>query len=451
MTTDAPRLGTTPHTGFLVLLGVVVLVGIGISVGPTAASGDGQANLTLYAGDDVALTDAGAIETAIANETLTPTDRMVAGGTLVVAIESERLTTDVADGNGTSTERFFDALDGEATFLLAQTNPSANRPRKVVRPGPRNTTIYTAGNTTYAILETAAFDYRWGSIDHNRTTELWDGDRFAVAFGYGVDTPDGPKVELFTTPAEIHLRGPLAPERINRTVSVYVQPEASLFVRATIGTNRTLTAPVSPVPGAEDRRVSLDLGGVSPGTPYEIELVHDGTVVDRASGTVVDPRATVRNVSVATVDNRTVVNATVTVTHPGELQVVNESDVELGSTWIGSTYRDNATRVTVRLHDGNADTLDIRAVRARGDRPYPRYPGSAATVTLDVSHRDIRGRSPPSLTKTTVPPTSVETTETPVVTSRTERPTTAGGNGPGFGSVAAVVAVLAMAVGLRVA
>lgn len=471
MTPDTRRPGEIPHPRTIVLLGIVLLVALAISiaVGPSSAAADDErTNVTVYAGSDSALIDADAVEAAVANGTLDRADRVVAGERLVVVIDSSRLAEDLAARNGTTTERFFDTLDGEGQFLLAQTNPTTNRPRKVVRPGPRNTTVYRTNNTTYALLETNEFDYRWGGIDRNRTTELWDGDRFVVAFGYGVDNPDGPEVELFTTPAEIGVPDPLAPERFNRTVDVHVRPEESLFVRTRLGSNRTITAPAEPVEGSEDRRVSLEFGDVDPGTAYAIELVHDGAVVDRDNGTVVDPRATVRDVSVALVENRTVVNATVTFTHTGELQVLNETGAELGSTWVGTTYRVNATNVTVRLHDGGADTLRLRAVRAREDRPYPPYPGSEARVTVDVSDREIRGASPPSVTgTTTATPTPTVTSSSPSPASPTGTPTgtpttptetseadgtvtsTSGGRGPGFGPVAALGAALALLVGLR--
>lgn len=475
MRPDTRRPGETPRLRTIVLLGVVLLfaLAISIAVGPSSAAADDQpANVTVYAESDSVLTDADAVEAVVTNGTLDRADRAAAGETLVVAIESDRLAEDLAARNGTTTERFFDVVDGDARFLLAQTNPTPERPRKVVRPGPRNTTVYRTNNTTYALLETSEFDYRWGSLDGNRTTELWDGERFAVAFGYGVDNPDGPEVTLFTTPAEIGVPDPLAPERFNRTVDVNIQPEESLFVRATFGSNRTVTVPAEPVEGSEDRRVSLDVSDVDPGTTYALELVHDGAAVDRDNGTVVEPRATVRNVSVAFVENRTVVNATVTVTHTGELQVLNGTGVELGSTWVDSTVRSNATNVTVRLHDGGADTLRVRAVRAREDRPYPPYPGSEASVTVDVSDREIRGTSPPSVTRTTTPtptptvtsspPSPVTPTETLTRTPATETPTerleangtktatsTAGGSGPGFGPVVALGATLTLLVCLR--
>jgi hypothetical protein len=475
----APRLRNAVVPGAIAVLAVALLLAGG-SAGADATTGNGTTNVTVYDGSNTSLTDATAIDAAIANGTLERTDKLVAGQTLVVAIESDRLATDMAARNGTTTERFLDVLAENATFRLAQTNPTTHRPRKVVSLGPRNTSVSRVGNTTYALLDTGRFDYRLGGIDENRTDSLLDGERFAVVFGYDRDERDlrGPEVELFTTPAEMRVRGPLAPELVNESVTVNVEAERSLFVRVQLS-DETITAPVEDVPWTNGVGVSLDLRGVDSGTPYTLDVVHDGTVVDSHNGTVVEPRATIRDPSVTVADDQTYVNVTVSFSHAGLVLVLDADGRELGSAFVRpvSELESNDTTVSVRLRKGGADNLHLQAVRGVRSTGLDPYPGPDANATLDVSDRALPVMTPPSVTSTVTPTTptpadgdvstptpadgDVSTPGTsPATPTDTPSPTdtrspgtttteTPGSGGPGFDIAVTLAAILSLLAGLR--
>lgn len=448
-----------PVVTLFVVLAVVLAIGV---TGATQASD--AANVTVYDAEGTTLTDADAVTAAIENGTLPPADRVVAGETLVVAIHSDRLADDLAARNGSTTARFLDALDDEADFWLAQTNPTPERQRKVVRIGPRNATVYRAGNTTFVRLDTGAFDYRWGSVDENASTQLRDDEHFAPVFGYDLEehAHEGPVVELFTTSAEFssyYRYSMLAPERVNRTVGVNVEPTHTLSVRAVLDSNRTITAPVETPEWTNGPGFSIDFSDVDAGTSYTLQLVHDGDVVDSVDGTVREPVATVRPVRVTVVDNQTYVHVRANLSHGGRVEVLNDDGTRLGSRWLHPPGSSNEpageSTVAIALRGGEADTLHLQARRTR-EPTFPLYQGSEARATLDVSDREIRGDSPPvvnvTATPATEPPPSVKGTATPtaVPTSTrtdTETPTpspTEGSSGHGFGVLLAVGGFLAL-------
>lgn len=190
-----------------VALGVVVVaVSVALVAGPASASqADDGGNVTAYRASNATFADAGAVESAIQNGTVEPADELVVGDTLVVAIESERLADAMAGGNGSTTVRFFDALDGEAEFRIVQTNPTPERNSKVAPTGPENATVYHDGARTYVLVRTGQVAFQYRTVDTR--AEIFGGERFAVQFGYDLadassvrDDPSGPVVELRLEP-----------------------------------------------------------------------------------------------------------------------------------------------------------------------------------------------------------------------------------------------------------
>lgn len=433
----------------LVLLAVVVFLAV---LGSPVAAAD-AGNVTLYRAPDAAFEDAEDVEAAIAEGTVEPADEMVAGATLVVAVDSGRLSESIAAGNGTATERFLDARDGDATFRIAQTNPTPERARKVAPLGRENVTVHRLGTTTYVLVDTGALAFRYHGTE-NHPAKLRDGDRFAVTFGYGLDEQDtsGPEFDLYTTAAEfltLDRYDPLPPEVVNRSVKVNVEPDAGPVVRLTLEDGRTITAPVEPVDWSGYPGVSIDLGGVEPGTDYTLELVHDGTVVDRYEGTVLEPRAQVANATLTevesevvvtrsgervteTIDDHTAVDVTVTLSHGGQVLVLDETCERVGAAWVDPGVE---TRLSVPLRD-HAEPIRgrneseygfiVRALRDDGTEKV-RYPGPGAETAANVNASECRDATPRGPADSSDPPTRTEPqqgTSTPA-----ETPSTQGGDG----------------------
>lgn len=435
----------------------VTVLGLGLGAAGATSTANAE-DVALYAAT-VGLDDADAVESAIANGTADPADEVVAGETLVVAIDSERLASDLDSRNGTTTDRFLDAVAGDADLRIDQTNPGPQRTRKVVRLGRENATAYRTGVTTYVLVETDAVEYRRYRPGENDPADLRDGDRFAVTFGYDLDDHEiaGPEFDLYATEAEFSQfdsYDPLAPEVVNRSVKVNVDPEDAVVARMTLDGGRTLTDAAGPVDWSGWPGVSLDLRGVEPGTGYALELVHDGEVVDRYNGTVREPDATVHDAEVTEVEGYTAVNATAELSHGGAVRVLDEEGTELGSAPVDP---DTKTDLTVRLRGEATGELRVRAAREEhASAEY--YDGPESEATVEFGDREVRTPTPtvsatpePTATTTSVSPDETSTSHSPDETATSASPdatSTSASPGvervPGFGPVAGLVAVVAL-------
>lgn len=471
---------------------LALLLALSLGSAPASAAADG-ANVTAYRAPDDAFGNARAVEAAVANGTIGPADgdgdgatELVVGETLVAVIDSERLAGAMAAGNGSTTDRFLDALDGGATFRLVQTNPGTSVPPMVATVGRGNVTAHRSGTTTYVLVDTGEVAFRHPGSEV--PAEVNGGERFAVEFGYDrADAPYGgdssaPVIELYPFESRFdtvgHWYEPLPPEWVQLSVAVNIVPEDSLVARATLDGNRTAVAPVDPddVPGLA--HVWLDLRGVEPGTGYALELVYDGQVVDRYEGTVREPRATLENATLVTVGDGTAVNVTARLSHGGQVRVVDEECREVGTEWVDPG---NGTRLSIelwnergkRIRAGDGYGVLIHAIRARG-ASRATYPGpeSVAGVGFNSTCQRLPLPWTPASTPTAQPTTaspgpSPETTARPRTAPETATtPGAPGGGGgtetggardgdgdggtgtpgqPGFTALAALAALLALA------
>lgn len=469
----------------------IALLALVLSMSPaTAAHATG--NVTAYQASDAVDGNATAIESAIENGSLRPAEELVLGDSLVVAIPSDRLASSMAATNGSTTDRFFAALtDTSAEFRIIQTNPTPQQTRKVARLGQANVTVYRKGSMTYLLVDTGnvTFHHR-GS---NRSTDIFGDERFIAHFGYNVtDYPDD--AASASRPFGLHpVHGtfysgrytydPLPPEWVQLSVNIEIEPVRSLVVRATFEDDRTITKEVEPAePGF--KHIWLDLRPIAPGTDYTLELVHDGLVIDRYSGTITRPRAVISNATLTEVstelrvtrdgqrvtnriDNHTAVNATVTLTHGGKVQVLDRDCEQVGYAWVEPG---NETQVTMKLwRDGTplrglnqrVYGVRLRALRNQG-ASHPLYDAGRPTATLNIngSCRNLAQTPTPPATPsptthrttviTTSPPTesttgdTVETTTHPpsVETSETAETSTPGQ--PGFTVVTIGVSLLGL-------
>lgn len=461
------------HVASIVLLALAAVLLGGLFVSGGAA--DEPANASLYVTDDDTF-DVEDAATAIEDGTLeTANETFFGEDILVVELESEKLATELDERNGTTDERFFDALAGNLTFSLVQTNPTPQMVPMGVDVGPDNATVHQNGTTTYVAIETANAELDWvGSAVPD--PELYGGETFAVRFGYEMDDSFGyvgPETEFHPTGAEFSsLRlDPLAPELVNETVDVYTKPEDELLVRATLEDGAVLNATVTDVDWAAGMGYSLDFRHLDAGTEYTLELVYDGDVVDWRNGTVQELDATLRNAEIevepgvkddtSSVESVGWLNVTAELSHGGRVLVYDKTGERLGSWNVEPATETDLSRT---LFEGEMRALDpkelvIEATRRTGEGETL-YHG--ANLTLDVSEYDWE-----SIGETSTPtptPTPGGETQTPDPTptqwpSETPTPTpdddlygdvNGDGDGPGFTPVAAALAVLAAVLaGLR--
>lgn len=211
-TSDRLRRGTL----LCLLGGVLLLVLIVLTIGPpTATAAATDENVTVYRASNVSFESAERIERAIANGTVEPADEVAVGDTLVVAIESKRLVDAMDTANGSTTVRFFTALDGDAEFRIVQTNPTPEANRKFASMGRENVTVHRNGTTVYAVVETGNLTFRYRRV--LRRAQIYGGERFAVQFGY--DLPDTwSRATVPSSPIiEFHPRGELTTEQPTTT------------------------------------------------------------------------------------------------------------------------------------------------------------------------------------------------------------------------------------------
>lgn len=439
----------------LAVFALCLMLALMVAPGSAAASEDG-ANVTVYETGNVTITDTETIEAAIANGSFEPAGTTVIGETLVVAIESERLADTITEGDGSTTEQFFAALDGDAEFRIRQTNHGKNSVPKVMRASSENATVYRSNATTYILLDTTELRLRnLGQNEENPTPELYGGEQFTVQFGYGeLTTSWSEKLQnhtfrLYWSKGEFgavfHRYDPLPSERVTRDVDVNVAPSRSLVARLTLENNRTIRAPVER--GADGWAFVLDLSGLDPGTDYVLDLVHDGEVIDRYNGTVREPHASVTNATLTQVDGQTVLNVTANLSHGGHLQVLNEACEQVG--WQSVTDTAGvATRLSVEFYDSGGEELRVEnpsgygvVVRAKRDYSAAKqfYHGPTANATVNF---DGGCQTP---TETSVPPTTTATATTGAgSTTAAETTTTESPGQSGFGVVVSALAGAAL-------
>jgi len=396
--------------GQLILLGGVVLLAAAAGAaasGPTAGSGAGhvstaspptagpeEGNVSVYATGAGGFGDASGIEAAIEDGTLEPADDVVVGETLVVAIDSERLVSTLAERTGPTTDRFFTALEDGPNVTLVQTNPNPNRAPKVLVLDPESTTAYRTGTTTYLAIETDAVDvdsyppWEESGLD----VSLHGGEAFAVVVGDGTDDRlRGPPVTFHRVEAEFFgVHGVVAPEVVNGSVKTYVGPEANVTVRATLGNGSAIRTRLEP-DRSSVTEYSLDFRAVAPGTNYTLELLHDGDVVDSQEGTVREPEAALWDADVTAVEagsHDARLEITAELSHGGKVIVRDGFGARVGSRPVPAG---RAAELSIRLRFGaggesvpDPDTLQVQAVRG-GKRVEQRYRGQDAALTLDVS------------------------------------------------------------------
>lgn len=476
--------GTTVRLCVLVVAGLALCVGV-VGLGAGSGSQADDVNVTVYDATGIDADSADAIRAAVDNGSVRTPEELVAGDTLLIAIDSERLATDVAERNGSTTERFFDVLDGEADLRILQTNFPPDRPIKAIRLGPENATAYRTDRGAYLVVDTGELDVEFPEYGEDEA-QLRDGDRFAVTFGYGLDDVvdrgfsagrSDFEFGLYTAASDLRSTQPVIekapPAVVNHTVAVNAGMPEDHRVRISLEDGSTVNRTVGTVPWARTSGASLDLRGVEPGTAYTLELRYEDELVERYNGTVTPPEATITDPAVVRTGGQTRLNATVTLSHGGEVGLFNGTGMELTTarfdaadepiepgveTTVSFLLATDAgygpasevdgtltEEVTVRAlagtpggwsYDGRnasatasvSELAEALAEQEAGTTPTPTERGGATPTAADGSGGDA-----------TV--TATDTGRTPAEFDNGTTPTEADDNGAGFGLVAALVAL----------
>jgi PGF-CTERM protein len=222
---------------------VLALLVLGaLSFGPPAAgatASESGENVSVYRASNASFESAEAIETAIASGSVHPAENVTFEDTLVVRIESERLTDSMNATNGSTTTRFFTALDGDAEFRIIQTNPRPQSNRKLATVGPENATVHRNETTVYLQTEADELSFRYRRV--GRETELYGGERFAVQFGYDLPDTWSRATEPSDPIIEFHPRSELTTD----------QPSTTTTETPTAMTSETTTATTADTPTSE--------------------------------------------------------------------------------------------------------------------------------------------------------------------------------------------------------
>ena len=386
---------------------------------------------------------------------------VVRGDLLVVRIESERLAATLRDRFGdTPTERFRDYLhDTDAALVVAQTADTVTpqRQRKSVLVNETRLRVVADGNTRWVLLDTGNLSVGYGG-DADSQTVTRPGEAYGVSFRFaGESARDEPMDRVAVAEAAVQFDPRSGSDRF------FVEPAlANLPVESTLAPGHEVTVVLER--DGDLRRQTIELAGrnVTRGTatfdlshdaegetygvslyvgrPGEAELRVDEAAVERTSLTVDEPTALVQ------VADRSPTTVTVT----GELSRGGTLALEL----VGTDERVDIANVdpgqfeaVLTLPAADYDgPVEVRVVAyrstegtERGEVVYTEPDGDPVEVRLN-----LRPDATPERTHTpeTPPPTTDDVPDPGTTVPASERTSD---DGPGFGPVTAVLALLAVA------
>lgn len=355
---------------------------------PASAAEPGD-NVTIYHTNESDFDGAAAVESSIENGPAHSAESMLVNETLILAIESRRLAADLDDRSGTPTERFFAALDGEAELGAKEGVLAPNTVVSDVSVPQEKATVYRSGTTTFLIIDPSNLRTSYG--DEKKRPVSAGVLRFAFGYDQTGDLDDWPRVSLREERAHFSddvRKLPTATTEIRFDVDV--TPVNTVDVHLHLGTGETRTKTFD---SESLHWASFDLSDVPNGTSYRLELVHDGTTIETQSGQVTDLEATVEDVRFLEQGNESVLNATATLSHGGDIYVLDDHGDQHARTDLSPGDR---TELTVRLDDLDEYDDELTVHAGRADAPDEHYPGHDPIATVDLDDGTV------SLTEPTV-------------------------------------------------
>jgi hypothetical protein len=237
------------------------------------------------------------------------------------------------------------------------------------------------------------------------------------------------------------------PAVIHRPIRIFAPPEDSVRVRATFEDGKSIMVRPNWTPRFRTVDLSLNLSEVAPGTEYTLELLHNGEIVDRRTGTVVKPEATLHEIQL--IDDGTMM-IRVALSHDGTLTVRDDGGQVIAEQNVSSG---NETELLIPLPDDLRPPIHVSSA-GNSQSDIQMYPEESAKeiivenlrITTDMKTSDELRQditSTPSTPDSPVTPTDTERT-----TAGSSQTPTDSNQGAGLTVVTGVIGLIVFATAL---
>ena len=432
------------------LIGCLLIILVSTAAISAQPSNEKPGTLSVYQSGQQDFADGEAVQTAINERSVKPAETVIANNALVVEIESEQLINALESYNGSTTERFLTATTGNETAIEFRIRQPAGTEgiERIAHLGIDNTTVYRTGQTAYVVVEPDAVTFE---LSHSSESTSVDPEGMVYAlFGYqgtyvSTEFRIVPQAATFEHPSAADEVVP--PAVIHRPIRIFAPPEDSVRVRATFEDGKSIMVRPNWTPRFRTVDLSLNLSEVAPGTEYTLELLHNGEIVDRRTGTVVKPEATLHEIQL--IDDGTMM-IRVALSHGGTLTVRDDGGQVIAEQNVSSG---NETELLIPLPDDLRPPIHVSSAgNSQSDiQMYPKESAKEIIVenlrittdmkTSDELRQDIT--STPSTPDSPVTPTDTERT-----TAGSSQTPTDSNQGAGLTVVTGVIGLIVFATAL---
>lgn len=426
------------------LIGSVLILLVSTAAISAQPSDEKPGTLSVYQSEQQDFADGEAIKTAINEGSVEPAETVIAKNTLVVEIESEQLIDALESYNGSTTERFVMATTGNESAIEFRIRQPAGTEgiERIAHLGIDNTTVYRTGQTAYVVVEPDTVTFE---LSHSQESTSVDPEGMVYAlFGYegtyvSTEFRIVPRAATFEHPPAADEIVP--PAVIHRSIRIFAPPEDSVRVRATFEDGKSIMVRPDWTPRFETVDLSLNLSEVSSGTEYTLALLHDGEIVDRRTGTVVRPEATLHEIQLT--DDGTMM-VRVALSHGGTLTIRDDTGRVIAEQNVSSG---NETELFVPLPDDLSPPIHVSSAGnlQSGIEMYPEE------STKEVAVKDLRITTEmrisdelrqDSISTPSTPDSSVTSTDTGRTTVDDRQTPTDSDQGTGLTVITGVIALV---------
>lgn len=432
------------------LIGCLLIILVSTAAISAQPSNEKPGTLSVYQSGQQDFADGEAVQTAINERSVKPAETVIANNALVVEIESEQLINALESYNGSTTERFLTATTGNETAIEFRIRQPAGTEgiERIAHLGIDNTTVYRTGQTAYVVVEPDAVTFE---LSHSSESTSVDPEGMVYAlFGYqgtyvSTEFRIVPQAATFEHPSAADEVVP--PAVIHRPIRIFAPPEDSVRVRATFEDGKSIMVRPNWTPRFRTVDLSLNLSEVAPGTEYTLELLHNGEIVDRRTGTVVKPEATLHEIQL--IDDGTMM-IRVALSHGGTLTVRDDGGQVIAEQNVSSG---NETELLIPLPDDLRPPIHVSSA-GNSQSDIQMYPEESAKeiivenlrITTDMKTSDELRQditSTPSTPDSPVTPTDTERT-----TAGSSQTPTDSNQGAGLTVVTGVIGLIVFATAL---
>jgi len=432
------------------LIGCLLIILVSTAAISAQPSDEKPGTLSVYQSGQQDFADGEAVQTAINERSVKPAETVIANNALVVEIESEQLINALESYNGSTTERFLTATTGNETAIEFRIRQPAGTEgiERIAHLGIDNTTVYRTGQTAYVVVEPDAVTFE---LSHSSESTSVDPEGMVYAlFGYegtyvSTEFRIVPQAATFEHPSAADEVVP--PAVIHRPIRIFAPPEDSVRVRATFEDGKSIMVRPNWTPRFRTVDLSLNLSEVAPGTEYTLELLHNGEIVDRRTGTVVKPEATLHEIQL--IDDGTMM-IRVALSHGGTLTVRDDGGQVIAEQNVSSG---NETELLISLPDDLRPPIHVSSA-GNSQSDIQMYPEESAKeiivenlrITTDMKTSDELRQditSTPSTPDSPVTPTDTERT-----TAGSSQTPTDSNQGAGLTVVTGVIGLIVFATAL---